>query len=485
VSPPMDTLLSNRYGVVRSIGTGAITEVLEALDRVTGARVAIKVPIGRFKNDRTLLVRLEREIAALAGFQHPNVAMVHAVERQGDTGFVVTELVDAPSLRQVLAVRGRLSPARAARAAVGICAALASAHTRGIVHGHLTLDNVLMTGDGRVKVTDFRLAEAARPFARAPDPAIDLRALGRCLTAMLTGTEPSGRGPVHLGPDIPTELAAIVRLATGNPPDSYGSAAAIGRDLDRFLATVRPNVLPVDGRAAAVPRDAPFPAAAHDAPTPGVGQDTPFPAAAQHAPAPAAAPEPPGAVTAMTAELVPVPVAAPTPGRGRHGAVGSQRRRRGLVVVACLVAAALAVGASMVATQRSGDRPGTTVADLAAPPPPTSGLPATTGRTPATTRVPTTAKARATPVASPPTTSPTSTTTRRPGQRTVPKVVGLHRQQASRMLQQAGLTARISVVPVKDASQIQRVIAVQPAAGTVVPTGSVVTLVVGGRKASG
>ena len=76
-------LLSNRYQVVRSIGTGGITRVLEARDRLTGRRVAIKVPIGRFANDKALLVRLEREVAALAGFSHPNVAQVHSVERHG------------------------------------------------------------------------------------------------------------------------------------------------------------------------------------------------------------------------------------------------------------------------------------------------------------------------------------------------------------------------------------------------------------------
>ncbi|HZD70745.1 MAG TPA: serine/threonine-protein kinase, partial [Actinomycetes bacterium] len=273
-------MLTNRYEVVRSIGTGAITSVLEARDRPTGARVAIKVPIGRFKNDKTLLVRLEREVAATAAFHHPNVAVVHGVERHGSEGFIVTELVDAPSLREVLAVRGRLSPARAARAAAGVCSALASAHARSIIHGHLTPDNILMTGDGWVKVTDFRLAEAARPFPRAPDPAIDLRALGRCLATMLTGQEPAGRGPVTLGPEVSPELAAIVRQATANPPDSYSSAADLGLDLNRFLATVRPAVPPVHR-----PRQAWAPdAAAATPPAPPAPTPPPQPAATPPAP---------------------------------------------------------------------------------------------------------------------------------------------------------------------------------------------------------
>lgn len=443
-------LLTNRYEIVRSLGTGAVTAVFEARHRPTGVRVAIKVPIGRFKDDKTLLVRLEREVAALGGFHHPNVATIHAVERHGGSGFVLTELVDAPSLRQVLAARGRLSPARAARAAAGICAALASAHARGIVHGHLTLDNVLVTGDGWVKVTDFRLAEAARPFARAPDPAADLRALGRCLATMLTGNEPAGRGPALLGPEVPAELAAIVRRATGNPPDSdYSSAAEVGRDLDRFLATVHHSIPPLDGSAAAATRGSNGSVAA----TPDA-----------------------------TAELGPIPTRSSVP-RGRRGA-GVTRRRRA-VVAACLVGTALVISGSVVAAQRLGGSPEVVDAGPAAPPLAAAAPTPTTGRPPATTGLPTTTGPAAAPAAAAPTTSPTPTTAQRPAARAIPDVVGLHRQQASSLLARAGLRARVSLVPVNGAGRVQRVIAQQPAAGTVVPRGSVVTLEVGSRKPGG
>lgn len=462
-------LLTNRYEIVRSLGTGAITAVLEARDRSTDARVAIKVPVGRFKNDKTLLVRLEREVAALAGFHHPNVAAVHAVERHGDTGFVVTELVDAPSLRQVLAVRGRLSPAQAARAAAGICAALASAHARGIVHGHLSLDNVLMTGDGWVKVTDFRLAEAARPFARAPDPAIDLRALGRCLAAMLTGEEPAGRGPVLLGPEVPAALAAIVRQATGNPPDTYSSAADLGLDLDRFLTSVRHSVPPVHQPRTAVTRHAPLPTENQHLPGATPTRDAPGPG---------------GLVPDTTAELVPVSIGSSQPRDGQADAVAPQgRRRRGLAV--CLVAAVLAVGGSVVAVQRLGGRPDTTAADLAGPPTPTAGLTATTGRTPTatTTELATTTTQATAPVTAAPTTaSPAPTTTQRPARRVVPRVTGLHQQEATSRLAQAGLKASVSLTPVTGAGRVDRVLDQRPAAGTTVPDGSVVALVVGSKK---
>jgi serine/threonine-protein kinase len=176
-------LLGNRYEVVRHIGIGAATRVLEAWDRREGRRVALKVLIQRLAGDEAFLERLEREARTAASLTHPNIAAVHAVGWDARTAFVVTELVDGSSLRDLLAVRGPLPPAGAARVAAEVCAALAAAHARGVTHGHLTSANILLAIDGQVKVTDFRLAQAARPSAAVSEPATDLRGLGRCLGA--------------------------------------------------------------------------------------------------------------------------------------------------------------------------------------------------------------------------------------------------------------------------------------------------------------
>jgi hypothetical protein len=445
-------LLSNRYQVMRSIGGGAVTAVLEARDRLTGKRVAIKVPIGRFANDKAFLLRLEREVAALAGFRHPNVAGVHAVERHSG-GFAVAELVDGPSLREVLAARGPLPPARAARAAAGVCAALASAHGHGIVHGHLTPDNVLLTGDGQVKLTDFRVAVAARPFSTASDPAADLRALSRCLAAMLTGLEPADDVPVRLGPEVPPALAAIVNRAADDPINSYSSAADIGRDLDRFLATIHQSAV----------------------------------SAAAHSTVPPYDPPQPSVTIPSHRELVLSPSAAADL-RG----VPPPRRRRGLAVAAGLVAALAIAGGAVAAVQRLGGQAGTAPADLAAPAPPTTVvLMTTTSRTPTPAALPTTttqptivAPVTGAPTTTSPVTSSQTTTSVRPAQRVVPNVVGLHKQQAFRVLEQAGLVPRISASG-GDQGQAQRVTAQQPVAGKVVPAGSEVILTFDGQSATG
>ena len=231
-------VLGNRYEVGRPIGRGAMTRVLEAWDRREHRHVALKVPSDRLAGDKAFLERLEREAQTAASLTHPNIAAVHEVGGDTRIRFVVTELVEGPSLRGMLADRGPLPPVGAARVAAGVCAALAAAHRRGVAHGHLTPANVLLAIDGRVKVTDFRLAQAAKSSATASAPAADLQGVGRCLAAMLTGREPAADAPIGLGPDVPAELAAIVLRAAGGLEGAYRSAAELRHDLDRFLASV-------------------------------------------------------------------------------------------------------------------------------------------------------------------------------------------------------------------------------------------------------
>jgi eukaryotic-like serine/threonine-protein kinase len=449
-------LVGNRYEVIRSIGTGDVTTVLEAWDRLTDCRVAIKVPIGRFANDKALLVRLQREAAALAGFRHPNVAELHAVERGGGGGYILAELVDGPSLREMLAARGSLAPVRAAKAAAAACAALASAHSLGIVHGHLTPSNILLTGDGRVKLTDFRLAEAARPFGTAPDPAADLRALGRCLAAMLSGRELADAEQVRLGPEVPPGLAAIAMRAGGDPSNGYASAAALGDDLNAFLAAVDPGFPSTNGAAAAQDLSGSWIAI------------------------------PPG-----TAELVPAPKRSSRvrPARGDP----PRRRRRGVALAAGLLGVGLIVGGPVAAAKLlGGHRSVLTRADLASPVLPSlaptttivgaAGAPSDTTAGPTTTTQPAvTAPATGAPTTPPLTTSRAADRARQ----VVPNLVGLRRQEVSGVLAQVGLAMGTSYAQVRDANQIHHVIAQDPIAGTVVAAGSQVNVVIGTKKPAG
>jgi hypothetical protein len=451
--------LGGRYEVVRSLGIGRMTMVFEAWDRYEGRRVALKVPIRQFAADEAFLARLQREVEAVVGFDHPNVAAVHGFERGRPAGFVVVELVEGSTLWDMLATRGPLPSAGAAGIAAQACAALDAAHARGLTHGHLTPANVLLRIDGRVKLTDFRLAQAARPLAAAPDPEGDLRALGRCMVVMLTGAEPAPGERVRLGPEVPAELAAIVVRAAGDHQNGYSSAGDLGRDLARFLAMVRRNQAPVS---------LPDAAAAHDPPD-GAAADSLQAIAPKRSLPGSAEGEPPAANEVGSAPA---------------------SRRPGLVVVAvagaCLAVVLAVVAFAGLGRDRDGQADGRTIAEpaLVQLPPATSqprfgsGEAAST-TAPQTTALPETALAPA----------PTTTIgggAGGSGQRVVvPNVVGRDREQAVATLAKARLGVRVVLVQVRGAGRVDRVVSQEPSAGQAVPRGSVVTLTVGAKRLPG
>jgi serine/threonine-protein kinase len=449
-----------RYEVVRLLGIGRMTMVLEAWDRDEGRRVALKVPIEQFAADEAFLARLQGEVEAVVGLDHPNVAAVHGVGWDGPARFVVVELVEGSTLWDMLAARGPLPPSGAARIALQVCAALDAAHARGLTHGHLTPANVLLRMDGRVKLTDFRLAQAARPLAAAPDPEGDLRALGRCMVVMLTGAEPAPGERVRLRPEVPAELAAIVVRAAGDHQEGYRSADDLGRDLARFLAMLRRG---------AVPTSLPGAAPAHD--------------------------QPDGVVVNASQAIRPVrsPPASAQEGPPATSEAGSApaRRRRWPGVVG-LAGACLAVVVAVIAFAGLGRDPDGQAAGRAMAGPalallaPATSQPPFGGGEPAPTTAPqTTAPPEAT------TAPPAPTTTigggaGGPGQQVVvPSVVGRDREQAVAALTTARLGVRVVLVEVRGAGRVDRVVSQEPSAGQAVPPGSVVTLTVGAKRPPG
>jgi hypothetical protein len=315
-----------------------------------------------------------------------------------------------------------------------------------VAHGHLTSSNVLLTIDGRVKVTDFRLAQAAFPSGALTDPAGDLAGLGRCLAAMLTGREPAPGTPIWLGPQVPAELAAVVNRTTGDPQSSYGSAADLVHDLNRFLADVRPGI-------------------AHTA------QTAP---ATHHNPLGLAAPP-----SRSPGQLV--PVAAAGPARRVAAAVGPPlaRRRRALTLTVGLVVACLGATAGLLGRQSPGPLANQALTPASSAFLTTTTSQPTTSRASATTASPTTATADASPATSPQTTTGQLVV---PGQRVVPDVVGLHRQEVTEVLARAQLGVQLISIQVSDSRQVQRVIGQRPPAGQVLPAGSAVTVLIGSRR---
>ena len=166
------------YEIVSAIGSGGMGEVYRARDTRLDREVAIKVLPDAFVSDPDRLMRFEREAKTLASLNHPNIAQIHGLEESGSVRALVMELVDGPTLQELIerASHGLPLP-DALSIARQIADALEAAHDAGIIHRDLKPANVKVRDDGTVKVLDFGLAKAfqgdgsgLRPSARSGRP---------------------------------------------------------------------------------------------------------------------------------------------------------------------------------------------------------------------------------------------------------------------------------------------------------------------------
>src|SRR4051794_19728907 len=147
------------YEILSALGAGGMGEVYRARDTTLNRDVAIKVLLASVAEDPERLARFSREAQVLASLNHPLIAHIYGLDRQGATAFIVMELVDGEELAQRIA-RGRLPIEEALPIARQIAEALEAAHEQGIVHRDLKPANVKIREDGTVKVLDFGLAKA-------------------------------------------------------------------------------------------------------------------------------------------------------------------------------------------------------------------------------------------------------------------------------------------------------------------------------------
>jgi Tol biopolymer transport system component len=148
------------YAITAAIGAGGMGEVFRARDTRLGRDVAIKVLPPTVAGDPDALARFDREARAVAALNHPNIVALFDIGKEGDTAFVVTELLEGQTLRERISA-GPIPSRLALEYARSIADALAAAHDRGIVHRDVKPENVFITADGRVKVLDFGLAQVS------------------------------------------------------------------------------------------------------------------------------------------------------------------------------------------------------------------------------------------------------------------------------------------------------------------------------------
>jgi serine/threonine protein kinase len=271
-------LIAGRYEVITPIASGGMATVYRGWDHFIGRYVAIKAlrPPENPSADPHGVERFRREAVAAAKIAHPNVVIVYDFLEVDDQQYLIMEFVDGINLKRLIGQRGPLSVARALHVTEQMCAALAAAHARGLIHRDIKPQNILLTNDGRARLTDFGIVRMANSDALtrsgivlgtadylSPEqargdrlgPQSDLYSLGVVCFEMLTGVPPfTGDKPVEIAmrhateavppittrnPKLPRDLEALVQRATAHDPKRrYRTAVIMGRAVSAYRHTL-------------------------------------------------------------------------------------------------------------------------------------------------------------------------------------------------------------------------------------------------------
>ncbi|HSC21226.1 MAG TPA: protein kinase [Solirubrobacterales bacterium] len=271
--------LSGRYETSERLGTGGMSSVYKATDRILERTVAVKILAEHLHDDERFVARFKREALAVARLIHPNIVQVYDTGVDEGRHYIVMEYVEGRSGAQILQRQGPVEPEIAAEIGIQACAGLDYAHRRGIIHRDVKPGNLMIVGgpvgggEMIVKLTDFGIARAIEQTRitqvgsvvgtaayLAPEqvrgeeatPATDVYALGVVLYQFLTGRLPyEGSSLAELAvrqqnekplppstydSDIPEPLgAAVLRALEGDPSRRYASAEELASGLRRGL----------------------------------------------------------------------------------------------------------------------------------------------------------------------------------------------------------------------------------------------------------
>jgi beta-lactam-binding protein with PASTA domain/predicted Ser/Thr protein kinase len=154
-------LFDGRYRIESLLGSGGMADVYLATDQSLGRKVAIKILSDRYARDAGFVERFRREAAAAASLRHPNIVTVYDRGEAMGTSYIAMEYLDGPTLKEEITRRAPLPEPEAINYATQALAALDAAHRQGVVHRDIKPHNLVLTDEGRLKVTDFGIARAA------------------------------------------------------------------------------------------------------------------------------------------------------------------------------------------------------------------------------------------------------------------------------------------------------------------------------------
>lgn len=269
------TYLADRYEIVSKIGAGGMSDVYKAKDHVLGRFVAIKVLRTEFSEDRTFVAKFRTEAQSAAGLEHPNIVNIYDVGSEDGLYFIVMEYVEGITLKTYIEKKGQLTFKESVSIAIQVARGIEAAHNKQITHRDIKPQNIIISTEGKVKVTDFGIARAASSNTissdvmgsvhySSPEQArngfvdgrSDIYSLGIVMYEMVTGRVPfDGDTTVavaiqHLQEEItppstyasnlPISLEKIILKCTQKNPDRrYQTIEDLLADLRKSL--VKPN----------------------------------------------------------------------------------------------------------------------------------------------------------------------------------------------------------------------------------------------------
>lgn len=267
--------IGDRYEILEKVGTGGMADVYKAMDHTLGRYVAVKVLKDEFSQDVNFVTKFRTEAASAAGLEHPNIVNIYDVGSQSDFHYIVMELIEGITLKTYIEKKGQLTFKEAASIAIQVGRGIEAAHNKGIIHRDIKPQNIIISTEGKVKVTDFGIAKAATSNTissdvmgsvhySSPEQArngfvdgkSDIYSLGIVMYEMITGRVPFDgdstvavaiqhlqedmESPRTYAPEIPVSMEKIILKCTQKNPDRrYENITALLSDLRKSL--ISPN----------------------------------------------------------------------------------------------------------------------------------------------------------------------------------------------------------------------------------------------------